>query len=123
MPRQDVTIRTRDGQCPASVFTPAGASGPWPGVISFRDGLGIRPSIWETGQRLADAGYLVLLPDLYYRLGPYPPKYPMAVLVKTDPGALHGFAVRDMPVFDAAAAERHGTALLGLFRETIAVVG
>jgi carboxymethylenebutenolidase len=32
------------------------------------------------GQRLADAGYLVLLPDLYYRLGSYPPKNPSQVL-------------------------------------------
>jgi carboxymethylenebutenolidase len=31
------------------------------------------------GQRLADHGYLVLLPDLYYRMGSYPPKNPAQV--------------------------------------------
>jgi carboxymethylenebutenolidase len=36
--------------------------------------------MWEMGQRLADGGYLVLLPDLYYRLGSYPPKNPAQVL-------------------------------------------
>jgi dienelactone hydrolase len=34
-------------------------------VIFFMDGLGIRPVLWEMGQRLADAGYAVLLPDAY----------------------------------------------------------
>jgi carboxymethylenebutenolidase len=44
------------------------------------DGLGIRPAMWEMGQRLADGGYSVLLPDLYYRQGSYPPKNPAQVL-------------------------------------------
>jgi carboxymethylenebutenolidase len=80
MSRLEVTIKTRDGICPASVFTPADIVGPWPAVIFFMDGLGIRPAMWEMGQRLADGGYLVLLPDLYYRFGSYPPKNPSQVL-------------------------------------------
>ncbi len=80
MPRTDVSIKTRDGVCPASLFTPAGRKGPWPAVIFFMDGLGIRPVMWEMGQRLADGGYVVLLPDLYYRLGSYPPMVPAEVL-------------------------------------------
>jgi len=73
MPRLEVTIKTRDGICPTSIFTPADSPGPWPAVIFLMDGFGIRPVIWEMGQRLADGGYLVLLPDLYYRMGSYPP--------------------------------------------------
>src|ERR1700730_16867107 len=80
MPRGDVTIKTRDGNCPASVFTPANGKGPWPAVIFYMDGLGIRPVMWEMGQRLADGGYLVLQPDLYYRFGSYPPKVASEVL-------------------------------------------
>lgn len=80
MPRLETAIKTRDGNCPASVFTPADKAGPWPAVIFFMDGLGIRPAMWEMGQRLADGGYLVLMPDLYYRLGSYPPKNPAQVL-------------------------------------------
>jgi carboxymethylenebutenolidase len=79
MPRLEVTIKTRDGLCPASLFTPAEGAGPWPAVIFFMDGLGIRPVMWEMGQRLADGGYLVLLPDLYYRRGSYPPMIPAQV--------------------------------------------
>jgi carboxymethylenebutenolidase len=107
MPRIDVSITTRDGICPASVFTPSDSGGPWPAVIFFMDGLGIRPVMWEMGQRLADSGYLVLLPDLYYRLGAYPPMNPAQVL--SDPkamGDLMKFVTslnRDRKVADAAA--------------------
>jgi carboxymethylenebutenolidase len=85
MPREDITIQTRDGSCPASVFTPADQRGPWPCVIFFMDGPGIRPVLQEMGQRLADAGYLVLLPDLYYRSGRYAPMDPATVF--SDPEA------------------------------------
>lgn len=80
MPRQDVTIATTDGTCPASVFTPTNQFGPWPAVLFYMDGLGIRPTLWEMGQRLADGGYLVLMPDLYYRAGPYSPIVPAEAL-------------------------------------------
>ena len=84
MPRLEVTIETKDGICPASIFTPANGTGPWPGVIFFMDGLGIRPVLWEMGQRLADAGYAVLLPDAYYRFGAYPPMDPPAIFADPD---------------------------------------
>jgi carboxymethylenebutenolidase len=67
-----VEIRTNDGTCPSYVYRPAGA-GPWPAVLMYMDGLGIRPAMLEVGERLATYGYLVLLPDLYYRAGPYEP--------------------------------------------------
>jgi carboxymethylenebutenolidase len=80
MPRLDVAIKTRDGICPASIFTPSELGDSWPAVIFFMDGFGIRPVLWEMGQLLADGGYSVLLPDLYYRLGLYPPASPSEVL-------------------------------------------
>lgn len=72
MAHEQVSIRTADGLCPAHVFTPAGA-GAWPAVIFYMDGLAIRPQLFAMAARLADNGYLVLLPDLFYRLGPYEP--------------------------------------------------
>ena len=80
MARFDLTIATRDGKCPSSIFTPDNSVGPWPAVIFFMDGFGIRRALQEMSQRLADGGYLVLLPDLYYRLGSYPPMIPSEVL-------------------------------------------
>jgi carboxymethylenebutenolidase len=71
MPRADTTIQTRDGLCPAFVFRPTAGSGPWPGVIMYMDGAAMRPSMQALAERLADAGYVVLLPDLFYRGGPY----------------------------------------------------
>jgi carboxymethylenebutenolidase len=67
-----VEIKTRDGTCPSYVYRPSG-SGPWPGVLVFMDGIGIRPALLELGERLATHGYFVLLPDLFYRSGPYEP--------------------------------------------------
>ena len=83
MSHEQLSIRTRDGDCPAHVFTPEG-SGPWPAAIFYMDGLGIRPTLFQMGQRLADSGYVVLLPDLFYRAGPYAPLEPKAVFATGD---------------------------------------
>lgn len=72
MAHEQVSIRTADGSCPSHVFTPDG-TGPWPAVILFMDGIGIRPTLFGMAQRLAGYGYVVLLPDLFYRAGPYAP--------------------------------------------------
>ena len=71
-----IEIRTRDGLCPSYVFRPPSGKGPWPAVLVFMDGLGIRPAMLEIGEGLASHGYFVLLPDLYYRSGPYAPMDP-----------------------------------------------
>jgi carboxymethylenebutenolidase len=73
-----IEIKTRDGTCPSYVYQPAG-NGPWPGVLVFMDGLAIRPAMLELGARLATLGYFVLLPDLFYRSGPYEPMDPHTV--------------------------------------------
>ncbi len=72
MAHEQISIRTGDGDCPAHVFTPANGGG-GPAVIFYMDGLGIRPTLFDMAQRLADGGYIVLLPDLFYRAGAYPP--------------------------------------------------
>ena len=66
-----IEITTAEGICPSYVFRPAAGSGPWPAVLMFMDGVGIRPAMLDLGVRLAKHGYFVLLPDLYYRSGPY----------------------------------------------------
>lgn len=37
----------------------------------FMDAIGMRPAMREVAERLATYGYVVLLPDLFYRSGPY----------------------------------------------------
>jgi carboxymethylenebutenolidase len=79
-----IEINTRDGRCPAYVYRPSGSAGPWPAVLVYMDGLGIRPAMLEIGERLAGHGYYVLLPDLYYRSGPYAPMDPHAVFADAE---------------------------------------
>lgn len=88
MPHDRVMVRTHDGECTCYVATPIG-NGPWPAIFFFMDAGGIRPVMIEMVQRLADAGYLVLLPDLYYRHGQYGPLVPMEVFAG-DTGAILG---------------------------------
>ena len=61
------------GAARAFVFTPDEGQGPWPAAILYMDAPAIRPAMFEMGERLAQAGYYVLLPDVFWRAGPYPP--------------------------------------------------
>src|ERR1700761_8928168 len=79
MSQEQVTIQATDGACKAHVMTPAGA-GPWPAVIFYMDAFGIRPGMIQMAQHVAGGGYVVLLPDLFYRFGPYGPLDPKEVL-------------------------------------------
>ena len=73
MSQENATIPTPDGDARAFVFTPDNGQGPWPAAIIFMDAPAIRPALFEMGERLAQAGYYVVLPDLFWRAGPYPP--------------------------------------------------
>jgi len=75
----EIQIETQDGSCRSFVFRPANHGGSWPAILVYMDGIGIRPAMLEIGQRLASYGYFVLLPDLYYRSGPYEPMDPNVV--------------------------------------------
>jgi carboxymethylenebutenolidase len=74
----NIVIKTNDGLCRSFEYRPVSA-GPWPAVLVFMDGLAIRPAMLEIGERLVSEGYYVLLPDLFYRSGPYEPMDPFAV--------------------------------------------
>ena len=88
MPHEQVTIAAPGGACPAHVFAPQGAARV-PAVIVFMDAGGIRPAALAMAERLANAGHVVLLPDLFYRHGPYGPFDPVAVF-KGDVRAILG---------------------------------
>lgn len=78
MPHEQVTIAAPGGDCPMQVFTPQDRK-PAPAVIFFMDAGGIRPAVSRMAERLAEAGYVVLLPDIFYRYGPYGPFDPVEV--------------------------------------------
>lgn len=66
MPTISDTITTADGSCPVTLAVPDG-DGPWPAVVMYPDAGGVRPAMREMAARLAGLGYVVLLPDVYYR--------------------------------------------------------
>lgn len=68
---EDIGIKTADGTMDAKLFQPEG-NGPWPAVILLVDAFGVRPVFEEMGRRLAKEGYVVLLPNVFYREGPAP---------------------------------------------------
>jgi carboxymethylenebutenolidase len=86
-----VDVRTDDGEMDCYLFSPSG-SGPWPAVVMYMDAFGIRPQLGEMAQRLArsnaakalretGSGYVVALPNLYYRTGSFAPFDRQAVTV------------------------------------------
>lgn len=67
-PRRDqLEITTRDGVAGAWVHRTA--DGERPGVLMYPDALGVRPAMHAMAERLAGMGYVVLLPDVFYRAG------------------------------------------------------
>jgi carboxymethylenebutenolidase len=62
----EVEIQMPAGICDAALVHPGGA-GQWPAVILFVDAFGLRPTMKDMAQRLAQNGYTVLVPNPYYR--------------------------------------------------------
>jgi carboxymethylenebutenolidase len=72
MARIDVQIPAPDGQSNGTLHVPDG-DGPWPGVVVFPDAGGARETMREVGDRLAEMGYVALVPDIFYRAGEWAP--------------------------------------------------
>jgi len=63
---KDVNVPMASGTCDAALFYPEG-KGTWPAVLVWTDILGLRPVFREMGRRLAAEGYVVLVPNPFYR--------------------------------------------------------
>ena len=72
MPKSTDRVTTPDGTCDVALYTPDG-TGPWPGVVMFPDAGGVRDTFHQMAAQLAELGYAVLLPDVYYREGDWAP--------------------------------------------------
>jgi carboxymethylenebutenolidase len=66
-----VDIPTADGTADAYLAAPE-SRGTHPGVLFYMDAFGLRPRLEEMAQRIADEGYVVLLPNVLYRHGRAP---------------------------------------------------
>src|SRR5437763_15377303 len=71
MPSTDstLTVKTHDGgQMPAFVALPASGAGP--GLVLLQEIFGVTEYIKSRARDLAEQGYVVVAPELYWRLGP-----------------------------------------------------
>jgi carboxymethylenebutenolidase len=64
--QKDVDVPMASGVSDSALFYPEG-KGKWPAVLVWTDILGLRPVFREMGQRLAAEGYVVLVPNPFYR--------------------------------------------------------
>ncbi|MET3205483.1 UNVERIFIED_ORG: carboxymethylenebutenolidase [Arthrobacter sp. UYEF13] len=64
-----IEIPAAEGTAEALVARPSTGEGLFPGVILYMDAFGLRPRIGEMAQRIADWGYVVLAPNVFYREG------------------------------------------------------
>jgi carboxymethylenebutenolidase len=78
MIEQEIEVRTPDGK-PGAVLYRADDGRRLPGVLFLTDIRGIRPAQRQMAARLAESGYTVLMPNVFYRTGrppmfDFPPK-------------------------------------------------
>ena len=123
MARTEFTVAAADGSCVVSLHVPAGVE-KHPGVVLYPDAGGARETFCAMGDRLAALGYVVLVPDVYYRVGRYEP---FAIdTVFSDPverGRLLDLAGTLTPAMSVADADTFVDALTGRPEVTPGPVG
>jgi carboxymethylenebutenolidase len=67
----EIKMQNAGGVSDSVFFHPEG-EGPWPGVLYFTDIGGIRAANRESAAQLAQQGYAVLMPNIFYRTGRAP---------------------------------------------------
>jgi carboxymethylenebutenolidase len=102
----DVAVETPDGTMPAHLWLPEAGTGP--GILLLQEIFGVSRYIHQRAEDLADLGYVVLAPEIYWRLG--------VSRVEEGPDAL-GEALGLMQRVDWDAAVRDGVEALGHLRE------
>ena len=73
MTKRSLDITTADGTAKANLFSPENAAADPAGVILYSDAFGPRAALDQMAERIAGLGYVVLVPDLFYRFGAYGP--------------------------------------------------
>ena len=71
MIEQEVEIPTPEGVSGGVLYLPEGG-GPWPGMLFLTDIGGIRRPNRDMARRVAEQGFVVLMPNVFYRTGKPP---------------------------------------------------
>jgi carboxymethylenebutenolidase len=79
MVEEKIRIPSAAGTAEGVLYSP-GKGGRWPGVLLYTDIGGIRPSQEQMARQLSGEGYIVLMPNIFYRtsalpLFDFPPKF------------------------------------------------
>jgi carboxymethylenebutenolidase len=72
MNAEQVEIRTEDGVADGYLARSADDDGHRPGVLFLVDAFGLRPQIEQMAARIAERGFVVLVPNVFYRHGRAP---------------------------------------------------
>ncbi len=116
MTSSHVDIPTADGTADAYLSRPDGEVRP-PAVLFLFDAFGLRKQIEDMADRIAERGYVVLAPNLFYRAG-RAPLFEMPDL--SDPDTRASFFQQVRPLMDALTPERlaaDGDAYLGFLEK------
>ncbi len=65
---QEISVSTPDGAMPVVLSEP-GSPGRHPAVIVLMEAFGLVPHLRDVARRLAEEGYVAVVPDLYFRFG------------------------------------------------------
>lgn len=68
MSHTTIELATPSGKMPTEILVPEGA-GPFGAVILVPDAGGSRPAVTTIGERIAKMGYIVAIPDVFFRSG------------------------------------------------------
>jgi carboxymethylenebutenolidase len=97
-----VDVPTGDGVADAYLVVPDG-DGPFPGVLFYMDAFGLRPRLYEMADRIAERGYAVLAPNLFYRSARTPVADLSGLADPEQRGKIFGGLMPMMQVLDTAA--------------------
>ncbi len=111
---EPIVIPTDGGEMPAHMWMPRGGKGP--GIVLMQEIFGVSSYIERRARHLADLGYVVLAPEIYWRLGQG------ATEPIEGPGALEEGVARSGAV-DWEAAVRDGAAAVRALRSQEEVTG
>lgn len=82
MIEEKIEVRAGDGVTEALLVRPE-STDPLPAVINLTDGAGFRPAFAEQSRQIAERGYVVLAPNIYYRTAK-PPVFDFEVDFSSD---------------------------------------
>jgi carboxymethylenebutenolidase len=114
---ESIDIAAADGTADAFFVHPV-SGGPHPGVLLYMDAYGIRPALEAHAARLAEGGYCVLVPNLFYRHGRSPVLENLEQLMQSEHrSALFAALLPKIQAVTPQAANADAKSWLGFLRD------